>query len=507
MYGTGMEKRGVLISLAALSVAVGLAIAVNYLPGQGWSTSLIAPAALALAYVLFRSLDLWTNAGRVNARESREAIERLGLAYRSLLDYYGTDQPEIGPPVRLQPFDRQRVNARSLDAFVAKAEQMANQVVIAQLARSRNRCTVVLGDAGSGKSALLFRLAAHIVDDQVERGTTEVPLVLSLSDWGGGSSLRRWVLDQTVATYAVSERVVDHWVDHGNSVLLLDGLDEVPVTSRSLLIEDLNSWVDTSGGTRFMISCRSSDENVTELLSWLHADQLAVLQPIPANEARDYVDSALSNLERQPAGLDLDRLASVRRLLKELITNQKGLRGPSMLSLVAATEDPVGVTVLGTRSIRDPAESFLSLANELLLRGNYEAARDAYRACALLPGSRQRSLSTVLYGACEALLGNEAAARQAVQESLAARLNESIQGSDLDLRSQKMSQDGRTVLQTMSDRVEYDLSQLSSRSLLTPSRVSTALDSLRAIGAVEVCGEGGGDIRYRRISSFVVGAE
>jgi DNA-binding transcriptional ArsR family regulator len=507
MYGTRTEKRGVLISLAALSVAVGLAVAVNYLPTRGWRTALTAPAALVIGLLIFRFLDRWNRAAELDAGELREAIGRLGSAYRSLLEYYGTQEPEIGPPVRLRSLDRQQLNAPGLDDFVAKAEQITNQVVIARLARSSNRCTVVLGDAGSGKSALFFRLAAHIVDDYEERGTTEVPLVLSLSDWGGGSPLRRWVQEQAVATYAVSERVVDHWVGHGNSVLLLDGLDEVPVSSRSLLIQDLNSWVDTSGGTRFMISCRSSDDHLTELLSWLHADQLAVLQPIPPNTALGYVDSALSSLERHTGGPNVARWESVRRLLKDLITHEKGLRGPSMLSLVAATEDPVDFTSLGTRNVQDPAESFMSLANRLLVAGDFRAARDAYRACAQIPGSRQRSLATVLYGACEALLGNETAAREAVQESLAVRLNESIQSGDADLRVQSMTRDGRTVLKTMSHGVEYDLSQLSSRSLLTPSRVAEALDSLRASGAVEFCREGEGDVRYRRISSFVVGAE
>lgn len=507
MYGTGLERRGVLTSLAELSVAVSLAVAVNYLLNKSWMGALIVPFAFALAFALFRCLGRWKGAGGVDSGELAEGIERIGSAYRSLLAYYGTDQPEIGPPVCLRALDRRQVREPSVDAFVATAEQMANQVVIAQLAENRKRCTVVLGDAGSGKSALLFRLASHILRDRVERGTTEVPLVLSLGDWGGGSSLRHWVLQQTVATYAVSERVVNYWVDRGDSVLLLDGLDEVPATSRSLLIQDLNAWVDSPGATRFLISCRSSDENVTELLSWLHADQLAVLQPIPANKARNYVDSVLWNLERQPAGLDLDRLQGVRTLLKELITSQEGLRGPSMLSLVAATGNPVDFTALGTRNVRDPAETFLSMANELLLSGNYERARDTYRACAEMPGSRQRSLSTVLYGACEAFLGNEAAARAAVQESLAARLKESIQSIDPDSRAEKLSHDARTVLQAMPEDMEYDLSQLSSRSLLTPGRVEVALGSLRAVGAVEVCGEGERDIRYRRISSFVVGAE
>ena len=87
------------------------------------------------------------------------------------------------------------------------------------------------------------------------------------------------------------------------------------------------------------------------------------------------------------------------------------------------------------------------------------------------------------------MLGNDVEARNAIQDSVAVRLKESIQAFDTSLQASTMAEDEKLVLLSMVEGVSYDISQLSSRATLTPSRVAAALTTLRGIGAIEILGK------------------
>jgi len=153
----------------------------------------------------------------------------------------------------------------------------------------------------------------------------------------------------------------------------------------------------------------------------------------------------------------------------------------------------------------DPAAEALRLGHDFLKAGDYEAAKGAYLAASSIPGSRHHALSTSLYGACLAMLGNQEEAQAAVEESVAVRLKESITPSGPD-QIKSLSEDGRAVLRVMSSEVSYDLSQVSSRSGLTPSRADAALLALKGVGAIETTAEDEEGTRYQAGDAFLVEA-
>lgn len=439
----------------------------------------------------------------------RDAVQRIRLVYRYLLDFYGTAKLEIRPPgaVSASPDEGQQFD---LGQFFDQAEFLGGELFIARLAESGRRSTLVLGEHGSGKSTLLLRLAIRMADDFLQNKSRDVPIILGLRDWTDAYPLRRWVVDQAVATYALRPEIVNGWVDRERIIVLLDGLDEVVESRRKPLLDALNVWAHSAQGTRIVVSCRTSTSDVAQIVMSVHADQLAIVRPLPENEVRRYAQAALSGIVPWSSAIQPARLTDLRRLLEEQIAAHEDLRRPVMLDLLASITtnypQPKTPRAAAPGSAEDPAEPALSLGTDLLKRGDYEAAKGAYLAASRLSGSRLQALSTTMYAACEALLGNADAARTAVQESVATRLKESVAPVDPHMRSRSLSADEKRVLRVMSYGISYDLSQISSMASLTPSRADAALLALKVMGAIESTKDKDDGIRYRVGDAFLVDA-
>ncbi|MFX0581147.1 NACHT domain-containing protein [Nocardia nepalensis] len=492
----------VLTSGAATTLTVAAAGKFNLI----WSIVWIIPAALA-----FVSLDWLSRKPIPSPHAMEESVKRLRHQYESYVEHHAAEVQGIGPPVAVGPVPTTLQRQIDLDTALATAETMADRLFFARFFESAGRFTFLLGEPGSGKSVLLFRLAARMAKDHLEGSTTSVPLVFQLRDWTSDYPMRRWISEQACYRYAISPSVTRHWLDRGSSVLFLDGFDEVAVGQRGNLISELNSWSRSAGGTQLVVSCRSSQPDLPHVISNLHVDQLAVLRPFPQQQAVDYLEAALDRLKHQSGGAlarseHLDRLD---RLLRGLITDESAVRLPLMLGLMAASESEIN---RGSEDHRpseplaimnvDPAEPVFTLGNDLFAMGDYDAARGAYLAASRIPGSHKRALATLLYGVCEAVVGNEIEARRAMHESIAARLEESITQSDVNNRVRVVDMDEREVLHVMLRGVSYNLSQVCSRSGLPPSRADAALRSLRNIGAIETPSDDWNNIRFRRSETF-----
>lgn len=496
------QRRGTLLSFGALSVAGAAASVLNLWAGADTRTVEVLVGVVALVAPIFLWFDRLSGTSTSTEESADESVQRMRLNHRSFLEHNRTERPAINPPVSLRPLGELEHRGR-LDRFLASAETIASQVFIARIAESRNRCTVVLGDPGSGKSTLIRRLALQMADDYIDRTSSEVPLVLRLRDWGGDVPLRRWILEQMVSDYAIPAQVVNQWVSHDRCLLLLDGLDEVVASQRGLLVGHLSTMMHRSDGIRLLVSCRTSMDGLGDLFGDLGADQLAVLRPVSEATARDCVNLALDT-PKWPARRLEGGLSSLRGLLEEIVVGNENLRGPSTLSLVSASTTMHARAAWQSESVdpEDAAAEVLRLGTEFFGRGNFEAAKETFLAASRTHGSRQRALAMMLIGACEALLGNDEEARTALQRSIDLRLAESVDPPAGDDRAQSMDNDQRSVLLAMNEGVEYSVSQLSSRTLLAPSRVVATLTGLRSIGAVEVLDVPSGDARWQRTNTF-----
>ncbi len=498
-----IKKSVVLVSsIAAILGAVGIQIVISQ---KAHFALIVVPilGSVALIYLLRR----WADPSPPSDSTINAAVEKIRQSCISLLDFYGADRPSFrppgvvsGPPESGLFFD--------IASIARSAESVDGDILIARLAESDQRLTLVLGETGSGKSALLLRIAVRLADDYLSDQSNEVPIVLGLRSWTTAYSFRHWLVDQTIATYALPRDVVTKWADRGNIIAILDGLDEVSENSRDHLMKAIHVWSHTAAGTRVVVSCRSSTPNLVHLVTCAEADQLAVVRPLSVPQVRAYARKALSELSRR-SSTDPPRSALLlKKLVDEQIMKREMLRTPATMDLLASTVNSQ-LAYLGDDDVPgtsdDPAAEALRLGHDFLKAGDYEAAKGAYLAASSIPGSRHHALSTSLYGACLAMLGNQEEAQAAVEESVAVRLKESITPSGPD-QIKSLSEDGRAVLRVMSSEVSYDLSQVSSRSGLTPSRADAALLALKGVGAIETTAEDEEGTRYQAGDAFLVEA-
>ncbi|MET9490197.1 NACHT domain-containing protein [Nocardia sp. NPDC006630] len=491
-------------SVAAASASVAtLAVAAD--AGLSAPLSLVlgvVPAALALEKLFKFSQKPDSH----SAADANKSVKRLRNHYVSLAKSYCVDAPNIAPHVTIGPCPVPVDGRVDIESSLDHADTVTDEFLVPHLYRDDVLCTVLLGNPGSGKSVLSLKLAAFIANDYLERVTAHVPLVLPLRDWTSDVSLSEWVSDQASYLYAIPPSVTHRWLTRGSLILFLDGYDEVRQDRRGRLLDEINRW-HAVNSARMVISCRSSAAGLPALISAIQVDRIARLQAYPETQLMDYLESAMGQIhvaKDAPAYRpDVDKSV---RILRDLMEDDS-IRENLMLGLVAASRaETVGTRSSGAREkdSRDPAAPALALGNQFYAAGNYGDAKIAYLTASRVPDSSKHSVSILLYGICEAVLGNKEAARQAVYDYVAASSGDSITPSEAGNRVHLGTSDERHVLAAMESGISYDLCQVCSRSRLTPSRVAVALQALRDIGAIDTPLERLDGIRYRRSDAFAV---
>ncbi len=150
---------------------------------------------------------------------------------------------------------------------------------------SDDRSYVLLGDPGSGKTTTLKRLARRLIDPDT-LGVTRFPIVVRLRELPRYTNLfvtlahtLGFSLTERVRTFTTdagtNKKVVNQWLgdlplDHAiaaffntvDTILLLDGLDEVGPIARRTMERDIAWLVCNSPRAKTIVTCRSGDYNV-----------------------------------------------------------------------------------------------------------------------------------------------------------------------------------------------------------------------------------------------------
>ncbi|MEU0539073.1 NACHT domain-containing protein [Nocardia sp. NPDC005978] len=494
-------------SVAAASAAVAT-LAVTADAGLSAPLSLalgVVPAAVALA-----KLDRFSrqpDSHRV--ADANKSVKRLRNHYGALAKSYCVDAPDIAPQVTIASHSTVVDGRIDPAGSIEHSETVGDECLVPLLYRDDVRRTVLLGNPGSGKSVLSLKLAAFIANDYLQKQAHKVPLVLPLRDWSAGLALPEWIIEQASYLYAIPTTVTRRWLDDGILILFLDGYDEVRTDRRGLLLGEIARW-NAGVDTRMVITCRASDPELSTLLSAIGVDRIATLQAVPAEQSMDYLESAMGQItiakDAPPYRPDVARVV---RILRDLMVDDS-IREQVMLGLAAASRAENVATVPGClreRDERDPAAAALALGNQLYAAGNYGGAKIAYLEAGRAKHSSKHSVAILLYGICEAFLGNKDAARKAVYDYVEASLRDPITPSEAGNRVNLGTSDERQVLAAMRSGISYDLCQVCSRSKLVPSRVTAALQSLREIGAIDTPFERLDGIRYRRSDAFAMSGD
>ena len=147
---------------------------------------------------------------------------------------------------------------RAKEAEELIEEKKAEKVELAQVA-GKNKLTLITGMPGSGKTTFLRRLAVKMADDEAPATelaglpTFFVPLEdLCASFPRGkprGADFLEKALQKTIVKYqcGIDEPWIKDHMKRGQTVILLDGMDEIPARERQRCVEAIRLFVNKAG--------------------------------------------------------------------------------------------------------------------------------------------------------------------------------------------------------------------------------------------------------------------
>jgi len=173
------------------------------------------------------------------------------------------------------------------------------------LNRVPTRRLVVLGEPGSGKTMLMVRLLLDLLNDRVPGGV--VPVLVSVAGWDPAQeSMNSWLSSHLIMVYpklaaraeqAPRTRTVIQAMLEARLILpILDGLDEIPTTLRSLAIQRINEALRPD--EPLVVTCRTQQyldavQSPSSDPILLQAAAAIELRPLDARAVADYLrDSA-----------------------------------------------------------------------------------------------------------------------------------------------------------------------------------------------------------------------
>ncbi len=191
-----------------------------------------------------------------------------------------------------------------------------------------DRVLLVLGEPGAGKTTMLLQLVSHLMAQAEADETCPMPAVFSLATYTNGRTLSQWLVEQLAGNYEVPRKLGEQWIDAGQFVPLLDGLDEVDPAHRPACAEAINEFRARHPGVPLLVTARNRDYQA--LATRLHMDKAIILQPLTLEQIDTYLQRRGNKLDGLRASLAADR------------TLQELAQTPLMLSIMtlAANRPP-----------------------------------------------------------------------------------------------------------------------------------------------------------------------
>jgi len=184
-----------------------------------------------------------------------------------------------------------------------------------------NRALLILGEPGSGKTTMLLELARDMIARAEEDPMQPIPVVFNLSSWAEKRQpIVEWLVDELTTKYNIPKKIARPWVENGDLLLLLDGLDEVKLERREACVKAINDFRQEHGLTPLVVCSRIADYEA--LTTRLKLRGAVLLQPLTSQQVDQYL-----------AGTGAE-LAVVRETLEHDATFQELAQTPLMLSVM-----------------------------------------------------------------------------------------------------------------------------------------------------------------------------
>lgn len=326
LAATAQPERSALIAGTVGLLIAGANLLVDVIAAMREPASPTEPAELA------------DELARAVGEQWRAEAARRGLREADILPLSWSLSQRALPDVRIVA---SYADGRLADSFPAATAQLAESFRQLPLGR-----LVVLGEPGAGKSVLVLMLTVGLIASRA--AGSAVPVLLSVSSWDPiQEDLDDWLVASLAATYYTGERAVPLELLHSGLLLpVLDGVDEIPETSRRAVVQGIHKVIRDD--RPIVVTCRSNEYR--ELI----LGGSPALSSAPAIEVEPIGPADLANfLGRQhwPAGVDWQPVLADLRARPE---------GPVALALSTPLSVSLAVLVYQRLAVRpvellDPA--------------------------------------------------------------------------------------------------------------------------------------------------------
>ena len=218
----------------------------------------VVNAAAGLAAVVVVPLAAWWGSKRISKNrtsgEELEGIRRSGLmdSVRSRWIGMRDDSGRLRGEGKLA---QDLALGSELEIFLERtAGGAASSASLAEAWRSAGYGMVLTGVPGAGKSVQLLLLAEKLLIDAERNPRAGVPVIVSLPAWhppgkrkaSTGEDDRpfeEWLVAELQAKFRLPREKSRTWLEKGDLIPILDGLDETPAYHRQLVFKQIVNWV------------------------------------------------------------------------------------------------------------------------------------------------------------------------------------------------------------------------------------------------------------------------
>ncbi|ELU8126856.1 NACHT domain-containing protein [Vibrio cholerae] len=211
-------------------------------------------------------LNKYRDANAQLVRSNVENVQILGMAEPvKLVDIYSTTQISTNIRRRLYSPEWAEIDSKDLIKYHGKHK---TTIRADEYIENHNRI-VILAGPGSGKTTLLKYTALSYIDNELfeksKLETKKVPFFILLPDIVETDlSIEEYISSKLkIKTHEFAIEYVRRQLNKGKAAVLLDSLDEVPISKREKAYALINNFSALYPRTKMLITCRVADYDVT----------------------------------------------------------------------------------------------------------------------------------------------------------------------------------------------------------------------------------------------------
>lgn len=171
---------------------------------------------------------------------------------------------------------------------------------------------LIFGGAGAGKTTLLQQLALDLCDRAIGSASAPVPVLFHLSSWRDTRrAIATWLVAELKSKYGIRPDVGRQWLENGQLLPLLDGLDELELDRQEACLRAIDRLLLENPQPLQLVVC-TRYRDYYNCPFRLHLNGAILLRPFSETQIREYLLNARSrelwyNIEHEPELLAVAR--------------------------------------------------------------------------------------------------------------------------------------------------------------------------------------------------------